>query len=68
MLPNKRALTELIGSVYDAAGDPAQWESFLGRLAQVSRADSAALVMHNVGRERYTVSASWKLDPEASRS
>ena len=68
MLPSKRALTELIGSVYDAAGDPAQWETFLGRLAQVSRADSAALLMHNVGRERYTVSASWKLDPEASRS
>jgi DNA-binding CsgD family transcriptional regulator len=67
MLPSKRVLSELIGSVYDAAGDATLWEAFLGRLAQTSRAESAALVIHELGPELHTLAASWMVDPEASR-
>lgn len=66
MLPSKQVLTNLIGSVYDAAAEPTLWAPFLEQLAKTSRADSAALVMHQFGTE-HTVSASWKLDPDGTR-
>jgi DNA-binding CsgD family transcriptional regulator/PAS domain-containing protein len=67
VLPSKQVLTQLIGSVYDAASEPSLWEPFLGELAKTCRADSAALVMHNGGREVHAVSASWNLDPDGHR-
>jgi DNA-binding CsgD family transcriptional regulator len=67
VLPSKQVLTKLIGSVYDAAADANLWDPFLGELAKASRADSAALVMHNLGREVYTISAGWQIEPDARR-
>jgi len=66
VLPSKQ-VTNLIGSVYDAATEPTLWEPFLGELATTCRADSAALVVHHFGREVHTVSASWNLDPDGQR-
>ncbi len=59
-------MTELIGTVYDAAGDAALWEPFLAKLAQTTGAESAALVVHELGTELHTLAASWMVDPEAS--
>jgi DNA-binding CsgD family transcriptional regulator len=67
VLPSKQVLTRLIGSVYDAAAEPSRWETFLGDLVNACRADSAALVMHNYGREVHAVSGSWNLDPDGHR-
>ena len=67
MLPSKQVLTKLIGSVYDAAVDATLWEPFLGELSRSSRADSAALVMHHLGREVHTISAGWMVEPDAGR-
>jgi DNA-binding CsgD family transcriptional regulator len=66
MLPSKRALTDLIGAVYDAAGDATLWDAFLGSLARTTQAESAALVVHELGRGLHTLAASWMVDPEAS--
>ena len=49
MLPSKRVLSDLFGSVYDAAGDAALAETFLGTLSRIARAESAALVLHELG-------------------
>ena len=67
MLPGKEVLTKLIGNVYDAAADSTLWGLFLAELGKSCRADSAALVMHNFGREAHTVSASWNLEPNGQR-
>ena len=67
MAPNRQKLIDLVGTVYEAAGDATFWESFLGKLAQTAVADSAALVMHHFGNEVHTVSAGWMVDPEATR-
>lgn len=67
VLPSDQELSRLIGCVYDAAADPTLWELFLEQLAKSSRAESAALVMHQLGREVHTVSASWRLDPNGNR-
>ncbi|HEV2133116.1 MAG TPA: hypothetical protein VGR47_02530 [Terracidiphilus sp.] len=67
MAPNRQKLIDLVGTVYEAAGDANFWESFLGKLAQTAAADSAALVMHQFGHEVHTVSAGWMVDPEATR-
>jgi DNA-binding CsgD family transcriptional regulator len=67
MLPSKEVLTKLIGDVYDAAADATLWEPFLGELSRSLRADSAAMVMHHLGREVHTISAGWKVEPDAGR-
>jgi DNA-binding CsgD family transcriptional regulator len=67
VLPGKQALTKLIGSVYDAAAEPTVWEPFLEQLTKISRADSAALVMHNLGLAVHTITASWETDADADR-
>ena len=67
MLPGKQALSKLIGSVYDAAAEPTLWARFLEQLAKISRADSAALVMHNLGHEVHTIAASWETEADADR-
>lgn len=66
-MPSKQVLIKLIGSVYDAAAEPTLWAPFLEQLAKTTRADSAALVMHNLGHEEHTVAASWKTEAEADR-
>ena len=67
MLPSKRVLTELIGNVYDAAGDETVWEVLLGKLAEATRAESAALVVHELGQELHTLAASWMVNPDVSQ-
>ncbi len=67
MLPSKQVLNNLLGNLYEAACDAALWEEFLGQLARRCRGHSAALVMHHLVREVHTISASWNMDPEASR-
>jgi DNA-binding CsgD family transcriptional regulator/PAS domain-containing protein len=60
-------LTELLGAIYDAAGDAALWGEFLRKLARTTRADSAALVMHQPGRDEHAVVAGWNMDPQGTR-
>ena len=67
MLPNQQALSNLLGSLYDAAADPNLWSRFLEQLAQSTQARSALLLMHNVGQDMYTISSSWAVDPLAAR-
>jgi len=67
MLPSTDVLSGLLGTLYDAAGDGSRWEPFLQQLGLSLRADSAALVMHQVGEEKYVVSRSWQLNPDGAR-
>jgi PAS domain-containing protein len=67
MLPAADQLTELLAAIYDAAGDVPLWDEFLRKLAHTTRADSAALIIHQSGHEQHTVVAGWKLDPKDAR-
>jgi DNA-binding CsgD family transcriptional regulator len=67
MLPGNRVLSKLLGSLYDAAADPALWGDFLKQLADNSAARSAALVMHDKRRGRHTVARDWAVDPGGIR-
>jgi DNA-binding CsgD family transcriptional regulator/PAS domain-containing protein len=69
MPPTERALFKLTGSLYDAAADPAHWESFLEQLASVLGAHSADILMYQAGAGNvsYSVSRAWHVDPEAVR-
>jgi DNA-binding CsgD family transcriptional regulator len=67
MLPGNETISKLLGSLYEAATEPAQWALFLEQLACSTRAASAALVMHDFDHALCMVSSSWGLDPEADR-
>ena len=67
--PGERDLFKLLGSLYDAAADPALWEPFLQQLADHTGAHSSAIVMHEASASSgsYTVSSAWQVNPEATR-
>ena len=65
MLTSGEALSQLLGTLYDAASDPALWERFLQRLAAETGATSAALVMYDAAHKSYALSSHWQFDPEA---
>jgi|HubBroStandDraft_6_1064221.scaffolds.fasta_scaffold35518_2 DNA-binding CsgD family transcriptional regulator len=67
MPATSETLSRLLGSLYDAAADPALWDPFLTQLAQSTGARSAGLVMLGVGQNVFRIAASWELDPEANR-
>jgi DNA-binding CsgD family transcriptional regulator len=67
MPDTSETLPGLLGSLYEAAADPARWDPFLEQLALSARATSAALVMHDFDHALCTVSSSWELNPESNR-
>jgi DNA-binding CsgD family transcriptional regulator len=67
MPATNETVSKLLGSLYDAAADPALWDLFLQQLAQSTGARSAGLVMLDVGQDVLTISRSWEVDPEANR-
>jgi DNA-binding CsgD family transcriptional regulator len=67
MLPDSTVLSTLLGSLYEAAADPTLWGPFLRQLAYHSKADSAALVMHDNPCGVHTVARNWEVDPEGTR-
>jgi DNA-binding CsgD family transcriptional regulator len=60
---SERTASDLIGLIYDAAGDLTLWTPLLKRIAQASRATSAAFVLHDFKQPHCTVSSSWEVDP-----
>lgn len=67
MLDTSETLPRLLGSLYEAIADSAEWAAFLEQLAGRTRATSAALVMHDFDRALCSVSSSWELNPESNR-
>src|SRR5208282_5228283 len=67
MPPSTQALSKLISGLYDAAGDSSLWNPFLRQLAQMTRATSAALVMHDLDHAPSAIWRSWELDPKSIR-
>lgn len=65
MLPSTQHLSQLLGSLYDAAASPELWSSFLEQLGKATRASSAGLLVRDA--DLATVSHSWRMDPELSR-
>jgi DNA-binding CsgD family transcriptional regulator/PAS domain-containing protein len=65
VLPDREALSELLGTLYDAAANPALWEQFLAQLGRSTGATSAVLVIYDSARRSYILSRDWQFDPEA---
>jgi len=65
MLPSTDELSRLLGTLYDAASEPALWDEFLRQLASTTRSRSAALVMHDFRQHTHSLSKSWAFDPAA---
>lgn len=61
MLPSKQELSNLLGTVYDAASDPSLWATFTEKLARRTKSTSAALLVQVFGQGLYSLSNSWRL-------
>lgn len=67
MLPGDETLSKLLGSLYDAAANPAIWDLFLQQLAEGTGAQCAGLVLRDAGKGMYSISRSWGMDQEFLR-
>lgn len=67
MLPSKRVLSQLLGSLYEAASNPAMWDVFLRDFTQVAQADSAGLLVHDLKDNGKNVARQFGLDPDDVR-
>lgn len=67
MLPSPQKVSQVLGLLYDAAGDPSLWQPFTAQLARSTEATSSALVIHDFNHASCTVETSWRLDPESDR-
>lgn len=67
MLFSRQQVSQVLGLLYDAAGDPSLWEPFIAELGRRTEATSAALVIHDFNHARCTVGTSWRLDPALVR-
>jgi len=63
MLPGKPVLSQLLGSLYEAAADVGRWEGFLGEFVRVMHASSAGLLMHDLRNNQHSVVQQFGLDP-----
>jgi DNA-binding CsgD family transcriptional regulator len=61
MLPSKQELSNLLGILYDAAGDPSLWAPFTEKLARRAKSTSAALLVQVFDQGLYSLSNSWQL-------
>src|SRR4051812_826831 len=66
MSPEMKVLSGLLENLYDAAADPAQWQTFLRRVASEVRGDAAAIMMHDPDSRAGVVNCDWGLDPEST--
>jgi DNA-binding CsgD family transcriptional regulator len=67
MLPTKRVLSELLGSLYDAAANPGQWDTFLRGFMQPAHANSAALLVHDLKNGKHNIIRQFAIDPDDVR-
>ena len=67
VLPSKRVLSDLLGSLYDAAANPDLWDVFLRQFAQPAHANSAAILVHHFKDSRRNITRQFGLNPDDVR-
>ena len=67
MLPTRRVLSNLLGTLYDAAANPNLWDVFLRGFAQPAHANSAALLVHHFKDSRRNITRQFGLNPDDVR-
>jgi DNA-binding CsgD family transcriptional regulator/PAS domain-containing protein len=60
-------LSSLLDSLYRAAGEPRHWDSFLSKLANLTGASAAAVLLHDKSNRNHNVNLSTGVNPEALR-
>jgi DNA-binding CsgD family transcriptional regulator len=63
----KSQLSDLLLSLYEASGDPVHWQVFLARLTELTGADNAGIVLHNISAARTEAFEQHGLDPHGTQ-
>jgi DNA-binding CsgD family transcriptional regulator/PAS domain-containing protein len=61
-------MLDLVGRVYDAAGDPTRWPAFLDRLASVFKSTGSTFYAYDFARANGTIAATFGFDAAYLRS
>src|SRR5258708_4340839 len=67
-MPSERAVLDLVGLIYDAAGDPNRWPMFLEQLAKLSESSVATFYAWDFRHGRTEVAADIGFDERFRRS
>jgi DNA-binding CsgD family transcriptional regulator len=67
VLPTKRVLSGLLGTLYDAAANPELWDVFLRGFVRPVHANSAALLVHHFNDSRHNITRQFGLNPDDVR-
>ena len=67
MLPTRRVLSDLLGTLYDAAVNPDLWNVFLRGFVQPAHANSAALIVHDFQDSQHNITRQVGLNPDDVR-
>jgi len=67
VLPTKRVLSDLLGTLYDAAATPDLWDVFLRGFVQLAHANSAALLVHDFRDSQHNITRQFGLNPDDVR-
>jgi hypothetical protein len=65
---SERTISELIGLIYDAAGDAARWPAFLEKLRQGLNSSASNLFVQDLHDHRFNVASQLGFDPQSQRA
>lgn len=68
MLPSKRVLSDLLGTLYDAAANPDSWDIFLRGFMQPTHSNSAALLVHDLKNGQHNIVRQYGIDAKDVRN
>lgn len=62
------ALLDLVGEIYDCAIQPKKWPSALERIAKPIDGTHAAIALHNLAKQNFSLQVNWNVPPDFEKS
>lgn len=66
--PSDDDLLDLVGEIYDCAVQSERWPGVMERIAKLIGGTHAAIALHNVGKQNFTLQVNWNVPPDFERA
>src|SRR3974390_2547931 len=64
---SQERILELVGLIYEAAGDPSRWPAFLDRWAETIGSNEAFFLVHDLSRREASFAIDTRVHPDYKR-